>query len=274
MRLLRYAVTILAAAAICLAVPSMAAAMISSNDTPFPSNAAITAAHWASARHGPPRNQFGDILPIAWGDDNDLYVLMDDGGTDSPKPGALWRNSFARITGSPFTTCGSSGSATRHRRRRGRRSDRNPEPLVRPVGQLLLDRLHVRRSRLLCHSGRQLELGRERPIHGPRGNRLLDQPRNELAVPLPPVPRADRQPQLGAARARRHRARRIRLRDLDRARVQREHADARAQPPRHRRHDEPLGLAVGVGLGGHADAVAGVVSSLSEAKPILTWPGT
>lgn len=102
MRLLRYAVTILAAAAIYLAVPSMAAAMISSNDTPFPSSTVVTAAHWASARHGPPRNQFGDILPIAWGDDNNLYVLMDDGGTDSPKPGALWRNSFARITGSPL----------------------------------------------------------------------------------------------------------------------------------------------------------------------------
>jgi hypothetical protein len=102
MRLLRYAVTVLAAAAIYLAVPSTAGAMISSNDTPFPSSTAITAAHWASARHGPPRNQFGDILPIAWGDDNDLYVLMDDGGTDSPKPGALWRNSFARITGSPL----------------------------------------------------------------------------------------------------------------------------------------------------------------------------
>ena len=76
--------------------------MTSSNNTPFPSSAAITAAHWASARHAPPRNQFGDILPVAWGDDDNLYVLMDDGGTDSPKSGALWRNSFARITGAPL----------------------------------------------------------------------------------------------------------------------------------------------------------------------------
>jgi len=102
MRLLRCAVITLAAAAVSCAAPSLAAAMTSSNNTPFPSSTAITAAHWDSARHAPPRNQFGDILPVAWGDDNNLYVLMDDGGTDSPKSGALWRNSFARITGAPL----------------------------------------------------------------------------------------------------------------------------------------------------------------------------
>jgi hypothetical protein len=97
MRLLRCAVITVAAAAVMWAAPSLAAAMTSSNNTPFPSSAAITAAHWASARHAPPRNQFGDILPVAWGDDNNLYVLMDDGGTDSPKS----RCGATRSRGSP-----------------------------------------------------------------------------------------------------------------------------------------------------------------------------
>jgi hypothetical protein len=84
------------------AMPSIACAMTSSNNTPFPRSSAIAGAQWSSARHAPPRNQFGDILPLAWGDDDNLYVLMDDGGTDSPKPRALWRNSFALITGAPL----------------------------------------------------------------------------------------------------------------------------------------------------------------------------
>ncbi len=104
-RLLRCVGTTLIAATVCLAVPSVGAAMTSSNNTPFPSSTVIAGAHWSSVRHGPPRNQFGDILPVAWGDDNNLYVLMDDGGTSPPKLGTqlgLWRNSFARITGWPL----------------------------------------------------------------------------------------------------------------------------------------------------------------------------
>ncbi len=103
--MLRCVITILSAATVLCAVPSVGAAMTSSNNTPFPSSTVIAGAHWSSLRHGPPRNQFGDILPLAWADDNNLYVLMDDGGTNPPKQGsqwALWRNSFARITGSPL----------------------------------------------------------------------------------------------------------------------------------------------------------------------------
>jgi hypothetical protein len=82
--------------------PSIALGLNSSNNTPFPTSKVITGASWSSARHGPPSNQFGDILPTTWADDGNLYVLMDDGGTDAPGGGALWRNSFARITGMPL----------------------------------------------------------------------------------------------------------------------------------------------------------------------------
>jgi hypothetical protein len=71
------------------------------NNTPFPTSKAIVGLRWTSARYSPPSNQSGDILPTAWADDGNLYVLMDDGGTDVPRAGALWRHSFARITGSP-----------------------------------------------------------------------------------------------------------------------------------------------------------------------------
>jgi hypothetical protein len=104
LRLLRYVVTFLTAAT-ALVVPSVGFAMTGSNNTPLPSSPVISAAHWSSRRHGPPRNQFGDVLPVSWADDNNLYVLMDDGGTDPPQSGsqwALWRNSFARITGTPL----------------------------------------------------------------------------------------------------------------------------------------------------------------------------
>jgi hypothetical protein len=102
---LRIAAALLATATAAGVAPAVGAAMTSSNNTPFPSSIAITGAHWTSGRHGPPRNQFGDVLPVAWSDDNNLYVLMDDGGTDPPLLGsqwALWRNSFARITGAPL----------------------------------------------------------------------------------------------------------------------------------------------------------------------------
>jgi hypothetical protein len=79
-----------------------AQALTSTNNTPFPNSAAISGAFWTSARHGPPSNQFGDILPTPWADDDDLYVLIDDGGTSVPQGGALWRNSFAQIVGSPL----------------------------------------------------------------------------------------------------------------------------------------------------------------------------
>jgi hypothetical protein len=71
------------------------------NNTPFPSSRVITGVRWTSARYDPPRNQAGDILATAWADDGNLYTLMDDGGTDVPRAGALWRQSFARITGMP-----------------------------------------------------------------------------------------------------------------------------------------------------------------------------
>jgi len=69
--------------------------------TPFPSSTLIVSAQWASGRYDPPANQWGDILPTVWGDDDSTYVMMDDGGVDAPKTGGLWRQSLARISGSP-----------------------------------------------------------------------------------------------------------------------------------------------------------------------------
>jgi hypothetical protein len=71
------------------------------NTTPAPASTAIVSAQWASPRYDPPANQWGDILPTIWSDDGSTYVLMDDGGVDSPKSGGLWRQSLAQITGSP-----------------------------------------------------------------------------------------------------------------------------------------------------------------------------
>ncbi len=89
------------ALALAAAVAPAASALTNTNNTPFPSSQVLTGAVWTSSRHSPPKNQFGDILPTPWADDNNLYVLMDDGGTSAPSNGALWRNSFAQITGSP-----------------------------------------------------------------------------------------------------------------------------------------------------------------------------
>jgi len=36
-----------------------------------------------------------------WSDDGSTYVPMDDGGVDVPLSGGLWRQSFAKITGTP-----------------------------------------------------------------------------------------------------------------------------------------------------------------------------
>lgn len=81
--------------------PGASLALTNINNTPFPSSQVITGARWTSVRRDPPQNQYGDILPNSWADNGDMYVLMDDGGTDTP-PRALWRNSFAKITGSPL----------------------------------------------------------------------------------------------------------------------------------------------------------------------------
>jgi len=85
-------------------------ALSTNNITPLPRSKLIVGAEWTSPRYSPPKNQKGDILPTIWADDGNQYTLMDDGGTDVPVPGGLWRQSIARITGSPpmirFTNVG------------------------------------------------------------------------------------------------------------------------------------------------------------------------
>jgi hypothetical protein len=76
-------------------------ALTSSNNTPFPSSSYIVGARWTSRRYDPPANQSGDILPTVWSSNGGSYVLMDDGGVDPPRTGAIWRQSLARITGVP-----------------------------------------------------------------------------------------------------------------------------------------------------------------------------
>jgi hypothetical protein len=71
------------------------------NVTPLPPSRYITEAKWLTGRYDPPSNQWGDILPTVWSDDGSTYVLMDDGGVDVPLAGGLWRQSFAKITGTP-----------------------------------------------------------------------------------------------------------------------------------------------------------------------------
>ncbi len=84
-----------------VALPASASAALSTSDnTPFPRSTLIVGARWTSPRYGPPRNQRGDILPTVWADDDDEYTMMDDGGTDIPAS-TLWRQSLARITGTP-----------------------------------------------------------------------------------------------------------------------------------------------------------------------------
>lgn len=94
--------TILVACALGLVAPAGAGAYLSTrNISPFPRSGAIVGASWTSPRYGPPANQSGDILPTVWADDGNEYTIMDDGGTDPPQPGDLWRQSVARITGTP-----------------------------------------------------------------------------------------------------------------------------------------------------------------------------
>lgn len=76
------------------------AALTSSNTTPFASSRVITGAVWTSREYAPPANQHGDILPTVWGHDGGEYTVIDDGGTDTPS-GELWKQSFARIDGTP-----------------------------------------------------------------------------------------------------------------------------------------------------------------------------
>jgi hypothetical protein len=85
-----------------LLAPAVAgAALLTTNNTPFPRSRAIVGAGWASRDYQPPANQRGDILPTVWGDDGNEYTMMDDGGTDLPSANQLWKQSLARVTGSP-----------------------------------------------------------------------------------------------------------------------------------------------------------------------------
>ncbi len=72
-----------------------------SNPTPFAPSHVIAGAQFTSPRYDPPSNQWGDILPTVWSDDGSTYVLMDDGGVDVPLRGGLWRQSLAKVTGTP-----------------------------------------------------------------------------------------------------------------------------------------------------------------------------
>jgi hypothetical protein len=90
------------ACAVALVSPAAAGAYLSTrNIGPFPSSKLIVGAKWTTRRYNPPGNQRGDILPTVWGDDGNEYTMMDDGGTDVPVAGGLWRQSLAQIAGTP-----------------------------------------------------------------------------------------------------------------------------------------------------------------------------
>jgi hypothetical protein len=98
--------------------PALArATLLTSDNTPFPRSALIVGAAWTSPGYGPPSNQWGDILPTIWADDGDQYTIMDDGGTGT-QAGQLWKQSVARITGTPprihFTHVGDPSSPAPH----------------------------------------------------------------------------------------------------------------------------------------------------------------
>jgi hypothetical protein len=90
----------LAIAALLAPAPALAS-LSTRNITPLPASKTIVGAWWASRRYNPPTNQWGDILPTIWGDDGNQYTIMDDGGTDVPLAGGVWRQSLAQITGMP-----------------------------------------------------------------------------------------------------------------------------------------------------------------------------
>jgi hypothetical protein len=90
------------ALALSLRAESADAASISTrNITPFPASKLIVGARWTSPRYNPPSNQWGDILPTVWADDDDQYTMIDDGGVDVPLSGGIWRQSVGRIAGRP-----------------------------------------------------------------------------------------------------------------------------------------------------------------------------
>ena len=93
---LSIALTVLA-----VAPRSAVAGLLRQNNTPFPTSQYITYAQFTSKRYNPPKNQSGDILPTVWTNDGHQFVLINDGGTDLPKTGGLWQNSFASIIGTP-----------------------------------------------------------------------------------------------------------------------------------------------------------------------------
>jgi hypothetical protein len=85
-----------------LATAHIATARLSTaNISPLPASKVIVGAAWAGRRYNPPSNQWGDILPTIWGDDGNQYTLMDDGGVDVPLSGGIWRQSLARVSGTP-----------------------------------------------------------------------------------------------------------------------------------------------------------------------------
>jgi hypothetical protein len=88
--------------ALCVVAAASAGAYLSTrNITPFPASKVVLGARWTSPRYDPPSNQWGDILPTVWADDDDQYTTMDDGGTDVPLAGGIWKQSVARIDGRP-----------------------------------------------------------------------------------------------------------------------------------------------------------------------------
>jgi hypothetical protein len=116
-RLIISAASLAVPVALGMAAPpaSAAAGQLSrSNDSPLPSSKLITGASWTTNRYDPPSNQFGDILATSSLSSDSLYVLINDGGTGTQQP-AMWRNSVAKVTGSPgqlqFTNVGDAGEA-------------------------------------------------------------------------------------------------------------------------------------------------------------------
>src|ERR1700730_3831191 len=83
------------------AAQSAGAYLSTRNISPLPASHLLVGASWTSRQYGPPANQWGDILPTVWADDGNQYTIMDDGGTDVSLSGGLWRQSVARITGTP-----------------------------------------------------------------------------------------------------------------------------------------------------------------------------
>ncbi len=88
-------------ALVLLAPPAARGALSTYDSGPFLPSKVIVGARWTSPRYGPPSGQRGDILPTAWGADGNEYTVMNDGGTDVPVAGGIWRQSLAQITGTP-----------------------------------------------------------------------------------------------------------------------------------------------------------------------------